>query len=123
MRFLFALVFATCVVADVSPTSALQPARPGQASFVSRAVYADGRLWLLSDAGELSSVAIGSCNRVHVALSSPVLDICSKAGQLAVLSGKPGDRNRSDSLCAPRAARTRLRGSHKPVLFQPVRLG
>lgn len=49
---LLALVFAL-------QTSAAEPRRPGQESFLTRAAFAEGRLWLLSDAGDLSSIVAG----------------------------------------------------------------
>ena len=39
--------------------------RAGQESFLSRAVFADGRLWVLSDAGQVSSITQGKNVRVE----------------------------------------------------------
>jgi hypothetical protein len=66
--------------------SAQEPPRPGQENFLSRAVFADGRLWLLSDAGELSTIAPGQKVRVDAHLPEPALDICASDGVLRALT-------------------------------------
>ena len=66
--------------------SAQEPPRPGQENFLSRAVFADGRLWLLSDAGELSTIVPGQKVRVDAHLPEPVLDICASGGVLRALT-------------------------------------
>jgi hypothetical protein len=63
----------------------VQPRRPGQETFLSRAVFADGRLWLLSDAGELSSIAEGKDVRLDAGLTAPVLDVCVQKGQVKAI--------------------------------------
>ncbi|MHC1728162.1 MAG: hypothetical protein AB9866_19515 [Syntrophobacteraceae bacterium] len=65
---------------------ALQPKRPDQESFLRRAVFADGRLWLLSDAGELSSIVEGNDSRTDSGLSDPVADICVQSGHLEAIT-------------------------------------
>src|SRR5438309_11828331 len=60
-----------------APIGALLLARiPGQENFVSRAVFANGRLWLLSDAGDLSSIVEGKGKRINESLPEPALDLC-----------------------------------------------
>ena len=66
--------------------SAQEPPRPGQENFLSRAVFADGRLWLLSDAGELSTIVPGQRVRVDAHLPEPALDICASDGVLRALT-------------------------------------
>lgn len=66
---------------------AIEPMRPDQVSSITRAVFADGQLWLLSDAGELSAIRPGDRQRVTQALTSPVLDLCASAGQPQVVVG------------------------------------
>lgn len=61
---------------------ALEPERSGQEAFLTRAVFAQGRVWLLSDAGTLSSVTEGQAERVVEALPE-------KAAGLCVLDGRP----------------------------------
>lgn len=66
--------------------SAQERPRPGQENFLSRAVFADGRLWLLSDAGELSTIVPGKKVRVDAHLPEPALDICASDGVLRALT-------------------------------------
>ena len=54
---------------------AMEPKRPGQENSLSRAVFSEGRLWLLSDAGELSSLKEGEKKRIGVDLPEPALDL------------------------------------------------
>ena len=67
---------------------AQQPVRPGQESFQSRAVFAADRVWLLSDAGTLSSIVLGQDVRVEEQLSEPVLDLCVHEGHPTIVTGK-----------------------------------
>ena len=66
--------------------SAQEPVRSGQENFLSRAVFADGRLWLLSDAGELSTITPGQRVRLDAHLPEPALDICASDGGLRALT-------------------------------------
>jgi hypothetical protein len=79
----------------VVPTSAfaLEPERPGQESFLTRAVFADGRLWVLSDAGNLSFVTEGQDTRVGETLPEKVFDLCIQDGHPVLITGT----NRSGS--------------------------
>jgi len=45
--------------------AAVQPERQGQESFLTRAVYAEGSLWVLSDAGNVSFLTEGQDKRVE----------------------------------------------------------
>src|SRR5262249_39836235 len=74
------------MVAGRSSAAQLEPVRPGQESFVRRAIFADGHLWLLSDAGTLSSIADKKDDRVEVALPEPALDLWHQDGQPAVIT-------------------------------------
>jgi hypothetical protein len=69
---------------------AIEPVRPGQESFLIRAVFADGYLWLLSDAGQLSAIAEAGDKRVGINLSEPVLDLCRNEGHPMAITGAPG---------------------------------
>ena len=55
---------------------------------MSRAVFAADRVWLLSDAGTLSSIAQGQDVRVEERLSEPVLDLCLREGRPTIVTGK-----------------------------------
>ncbi len=69
-----------------SEASAVQPERPGQESFLTRAVYAEGRLWVLSDAGEVSSVTEGQDKRIDEVFSGKAIDLCVSNGHPAVVT-------------------------------------
>jgi hypothetical protein len=73
----------------VTPTraSAIEPERPGQESFLTRAVFADGRLWVLSDAGNLSSIMEGQDAWIGEALPDKAFDLCLLGGHPAVITG------------------------------------
>jgi hypothetical protein len=87
------LVLLSIVFATVAPSFANEPKRSDQQSFLTRAVFADGRLWVLSDAGELSSIGDRQDARVAEPLTQPVLELCVRNGQPAVIAGAD-DANR-----------------------------
>ncbi len=66
---------------------AMEPKRPGQENSLSRAVFAEGRLWLLSDAGEVSSIREGEKKRIGVDLSESALNLCLRDGHPEVVTG------------------------------------
>ena len=74
------LVGAGLLLLDVVPPVSAEPVRPGQEAFIKRAVFADGRLWLLSDAGVLSSLAEGEAVRRAETVPRPIDDLCVQAG-------------------------------------------
>jgi len=65
---------------------AVEPRRPGQESFLTRAVFADGRLWLLSDAGELSNIVEDQDTRTDASLPEPALDLCVRDGHAEAIT-------------------------------------
>ncbi|HLK92820.1 MAG TPA: hypothetical protein VKZ18_23205 [Polyangia bacterium] len=69
-----------------SPARALEPAPPRQEAFLKRAVYAEGRLWLLSDSGQLSSLAEHDAHRAAEALPGAVADVCRRADAVVALT-------------------------------------
>jgi len=71
--------------------SATDPERPGQSSFLTRAVFADGRLWVLSDAGDLSSVTEARDARIAEALPEKAFDLCARDGHPLVITGANGN--------------------------------
>ena len=75
-----AIVLSSSVSFDVEPRSLRQD------NSISRAVFASGRLWLLSDSGDLSSIAPGKKARVDAGLREPALDICVSDGQIKALT-------------------------------------
>ena len=80
------LVVLALVAMLPSPAQALEPARPGQESFLKRAVFAEGRLWLLSDGGELSSLAEHDAHRAQEKLPGSVVDVCRRADALVAVT-------------------------------------
>jgi hypothetical protein len=83
-----ALVF---IAVTASHAPALEPPRPGQESFITRALFVDERLWVLSDAGVLSSIAEGDDRWREEQIPEPVFDACVLAGDLVVATGKRED--------------------------------
>jgi hypothetical protein len=64
----------------------------GDLTMISRAVFAEGRLWLLTDTGKLSSIADGGDSLSPEDPGGDVLDVCTEGGRLLALVGKRGDR-------------------------------
>ncbi len=64
------------VVVLGGPVPFLEPRRADQDDFLTRAVFADGRLWMRSDAGVLFSVAPGQVTVDEQRLGGAVLDLC-----------------------------------------------
>ncbi|HKM53998.1 MAG TPA: hypothetical protein VJY33_11360 [Isosphaeraceae bacterium] len=83
---LFGLVSLVLVATAPVRGSAVEPRRPGQESFLTRAVFADERLWVLSDAGELSSIREGRDERVEESLPESALDLCLRDGHPMVIT-------------------------------------
>ncbi len=67
--------------------AAIEPVRAGQDSFVSRAIFFNSQLWILTDAGLLSSITEGADQQVDVPLPAPALDLWTQDGAPAVLTG------------------------------------
>lgn len=63
-----------------------EPKRKGQEASLTRAVFADGRLWMLSDAGALYSISEAAPKQREERLGEPVLDLCVSNGHPAALS-------------------------------------
>jgi hypothetical protein len=88
MPRLASLIVLLLMGATADDVPAVQPRRPGQESFLMRAVFTDGRLWLLSDAGQLSSITEGKNVRIEESLPEPVLDLCLQGGHPVVITCK-----------------------------------
>jgi hypothetical protein len=84
---LASLLFLGIATALPAPATAIEPERPGQEAFLTRAVFADGRLWTLSDAGTLSSVAEGQDTRVVETLPEKAFDLCVLDRHPMVITG------------------------------------
>lgn len=83
-RLIRLLAAFSMVILTGSAAVGQEPRRPGQETFISRAVFADGRLWLLSDAGNLWSIAEGKDVPVAIDLPEPARDLWIEDGQPAV---------------------------------------
>ncbi len=83
---LVAFVLAILATLVSGSASALQPRRLGQENSLTRAFYTAGNLWLLSDAGELSSIREGTDSRIEETLPEPALDLCVQGGYPLVIT-------------------------------------
>lgn len=73
-----------------TPAISIEPERPGQEAFFTHAVFAEGRLWILSDSGTLSSISETDKDKTQEIFGAPVLDVCLHLGHLtALLGGQP----------------------------------
>lgn len=77
-------VLLVALVACLSSASAEDPYKPS--SFVIRSVFADGRLWVLSDADTLSSIAKGDSHWAAEQPTDLVRDICATSGGLVAVT-------------------------------------
>ncbi|HEY1978017.1 MAG TPA: hypothetical protein VGG89_15810 [Candidatus Baltobacteraceae bacterium] len=84
----FALTLALLTLAA---TGRALPLGESQESFITRAVVSESRLWLLSDGGALSSVALDTRRRSIETFAGRVLDICAANHTLFAISEAPGD--------------------------------
>jgi hypothetical protein len=87
LRGIIALL-ALVGAALAAPALAQEPERPGQEDSLIRAVFADGRLWLLSDAGALYSIVERGRREGREDLPEPALDLCRDGGQPLVVTGR-----------------------------------
>lgn len=72
------------------PAMAVMPPA-GKQSFVMRAVYADARLWLLSDGGSVSSLSPEQDKPLEATLPEPALDLCVSEGRAMVVTDAGAD--------------------------------
>ncbi|KRR26161.1 hypothetical protein CQ14_20965 [Bradyrhizobium lablabi] len=87
---LASLLFLGGAIVPPAPAFAIEPGFPGQEAFLTRAIFADGRLWILSDAGTLSSVTEGQDTRVVEALPEKAFDLCVFDRHPMVITGADG---------------------------------
>ncbi len=83
LQFLLLCAFLCAAVADAS---SLEPVHPGQEASIIRAVFADSQLWLLTDAGTLSTIREGASERIDMPLDEPALDLWLQNGDAAVVT-------------------------------------
>ena len=65
--------------------------RESENAFIRKAVFAEGKVWLLNDNGQVSSITPNGRSRRVDDLGRPVLDLCSANGRLLAItrSGSP----------------------------------
>lgn len=73
-------------VALVLAALPVEPRRPGQDSFLTRAIFAEGRVWMRSDAGRVFSVSQGEPRRREESPPGIALDLCARNGKVVVLT-------------------------------------
>lgn len=77
------------VAARYDPASArAEEEQALRSQMIYRAVFASGRLWLLTDDGALTSLAEGELRRTAHDLGAPVADICASRGSLLAITGR-----------------------------------
>ncbi len=86
MYGLLGLFLPVLVVMLSGRAAANEPRRPSQEPSLTRAVFREGRLWLLSDAGVLSSITEGKDTRVEEHLPEAAIDLCLRDGAPAVIT-------------------------------------
>lgn len=86
-----ALVVAAFGVKEPFPAAAyqssMQPVRADQPPELKRAIFADQRLWLMSDAGQIWTVQEGIHAAKAETLPDPVYDMCVQAGRPVIITG------------------------------------
>jgi hypothetical protein len=84
------------IAVSAARASAVEPRRPRQEAFLTHAVYADRRLWILSDSGDLSSIKmhdessgapVAQKTRIAEVLPERALSLCKHDGHPLVLTG------------------------------------
>lgn len=83
---LAALACLLGIVGCDSVSGCAATAQAGQASFLERAAFVDGRLWLLTDTGVLSTIVEGESHRDEAELPDPVVDLCVRGGDLIAVT-------------------------------------
>ncbi|MDX2185570.1 MAG: hypothetical protein SFV32_01450 [Opitutaceae bacterium] len=83
-RMLFRAAIVVCLLR--APVFGVEPTRRDQEHFLSRAAFAENRLWVLSDAGALSTIEPGAKVRVPADLPEPALDLCAVDDVVHVLT-------------------------------------
>ncbi len=83
-------IWAALLVLLPVEAAAIEPVRQGQEEALVRGVYAEARLWLLSDAGQLFSVRPGDTTdrQEFVPGNAPIFDICQSPSGFVALSAK-----------------------------------
>jgi hypothetical protein len=82
MKRIFAVLGLALALA--APAYGLEPEREGQDTFISRAVFAQGKLWVLTDAGQVFFIEEGKPNRTKVNLPEPANELWVTHGQAMV---------------------------------------
>jgi hypothetical protein len=77
---------ALALLLAASDKPQVEPRRSGQDSSLTRAVFAEGRVWMRSDAGMVFSVSPDESERRTESLPEVVMDLCARNGHVAALT-------------------------------------
>lgn len=66
--------------------ASIEPVRPDQDNFIKRAVFADDRLWLLSDSGALWTVRQDREGAQQIDLPEPAFDLCVRENHVLIVT-------------------------------------
>jgi hypothetical protein len=86
LRLWLAYILLACLWTGSAIAQPSQPERPGQVDFIKRALFAEGRLWVLSDDGVLASISPTADKRELSPTTGKTLDICNLAGRIAFVA-------------------------------------
>lgn len=86
-RLLGIVFFGLLLLSSMQGQAELEPARPLQDTFISRIVFVDSKLWLLTDAGLMSTVTPEASALSDVALPEPAIDLWAHGGKATVVTG------------------------------------
>lgn len=89
--FALALPMLLGSAVPLSAAAQIEPVRPGQESFITQAVFADGRLWVLADSGKLSSIAPDENRWAPATLPESVHALCVLDGRIVAATGARKD--------------------------------
>jgi hypothetical protein len=82
-------VILVMMVFSPNAALALEPG-PSSQQAIKRAVFAEGKVWALSDAGDLFTITEGKPHLVEENLPEPALDLCVQNGDAVVISCSRG---------------------------------
>jgi hypothetical protein len=81
-------MFCLILGANSANPANVEPLRSGQETSISRAIFVHSQLWMLTDAGALSSITEGEAQQNNIALPEPAFDLWVQEGEPAVLTGE-----------------------------------
>jgi hypothetical protein len=91
LRLIIRAALLTLFITIPGRASELEPVRLGQESFISNAVFANSQLWLLTDAGVISSITEGSDSQIDIPIPEPAFALWVQDGEPALVTGERRD--------------------------------